>query len=465
MFKKLKSIKLLELLILSTLFFSWSMLQGNIRLKNYLDTIIGNKIGITQNIKTISADINAGKIIAKTYPDKHTLDEIANFFEFDYMSVSTPGYIVQDNLSEEDPLKHIKFIGSDQLFPYDLFIEKILLTDGRVFDQQEIIKKTNVALISEAFAKDNNLQVGDTYNIKASINYNSHEHEDEHNHEHNHEHEDEHNHEIILIPIEVIGIFKANTTTSVSQDSEESLFYTNLLSTNIYITNSYAKEINSKLLARQIEASPTDFENITDLYGELITNNDKLIKHLEAFQTYEISIVPKNNKVTNKLKDELVSNLKQFPYVKVLLSLERYDVYQIFPQFIISIVIISFLSLVIYYLYSFSEIKNTRLFIKQHVLSIVLSFILGLGLSIFFTNIFINYISQFSPKYPIQDDIPIYNNLDKFKLTSDNILELRSTPIPFEFLAYLSLLILALSTAYLIYVLKKYKSKKYVRLS
>lgn len=44
MFKKLKSIKLLELLILSTLFFSWSMLQGNIRLKNYLDTIIDNKI-------------------------------------------------------------------------------------------------------------------------------------------------------------------------------------------------------------------------------------------------------------------------------------------------------------------------------------------------------------------------------------------------------------------------------------
>jgi hypothetical protein len=28
-----------------------------------------------------------------------------------------------------DPLKHIKFIGGDQVFPYDLFIEKILLIE------------------------------------------------------------------------------------------------------------------------------------------------------------------------------------------------------------------------------------------------------------------------------------------------------------------------------------------------
>lgn len=468
MFKKLKSIKLLELLILSALFFSLSILLGNLRLKSYLDTIIGNHIGITQNIKAMALDINDGKVITRIYPDRETLENIANLYEVDYMSVSTPAYIDQNNLSESNLLKHIKFIGTDQLFPYDLFIEKILLTEGRVFNQKEINSKTHVALISDSFAKENNLKVGDTYNIEASINDYNYEYEENHSHEHEleeeHAHDHELEHDIISIPIEVIGIFKANTTSAISQDAEESIFYTNLLSTNIYITNSFAKEINSKLLAKQIEAYPTNFENITDLYGELIKDKDKLIQHLESFQAYEIKIVPKNNRVTTQLKDKLTSSLKLFPYVKIVYNLERYEAYQILPQFIISIVIISFFSLIIYYLYSFSNIENTKLSIKQHILSMILAYILGLLLSIGCNNVFINFISQFSSKYPIQDDIPTYNSLDKFKLTSTNILELRSTPVAYEFLIYLSLIILALGLAYVIYVLKKYRFRNYVRL-
>ncbi|MBM7280941.1 hypothetical protein J5581_00850 [Streptococcus suis] len=460
MLKKLKTRKiLLELLILLSLIFSWSILEGNVRLNYYLETIIGNKIGIAQNFNTIASDINAGKVIIKTYPDKDTLDQISNFPEVEYMSVSTPAYVVQDNLSENDPLKHIKLIGGNQPFPYDLFIEKILLIDGRVFNQQEITQESNVALISENFARKNNLKIGDSYNIKAIGN------RFEHEHEHEHEHDSTDHDDIILIPIEIIGIFKANTTSLVSQDSKESQFYTNLLSTNIYITNNYAKIINSKLLTKQIETSPAEFENIKDFYGNTITDNDKLLKHLESFQTYEISIVPKNNRATNSIKDKLASKLKLFPYVKVLYSLERYDVYQIFPQITISIVVISFISLVTYYVYSFSNIRNNKQFIKHHILSIMLSFVLGIGLSNYCSNIYINYISQYSPKFPIQDDIPIYNNLDKIKLTTINMIELRSVPMVHEFLVYLSLIFIALILSFLIYKLKKYRDKKYVRLT
>ncbi|HFI0136303.1 TPA: ABC transporter permease, partial [Streptococcus suis] len=224
MLKKLKTRKiLLELLILLSLIFSWSILEGNVRLNYYLETIIGNKIGIAQNFNTIASDINAGKVIIRTYPDKDTLDQISNFPEVEYMSVSTPAYVVQDNLSENDPLKHIKLIGGNQPFPYDLFIEKILLIDGRVFNQQEITQESNVALISENFARKNNLKIGDSYNIKAIGN------RFEHEHEHEHEHDSTDHDDIILIPIEIIGIFKANTTSLVSQDSKESQFYTNLL--------------------------------------------------------------------------------------------------------------------------------------------------------------------------------------------------------------------------------------------
>ena len=100
MYRNLKTEgKLLELLILSTLFFSWSILEGTVRLNYYLDIIIGNKIGIVQNLKTISSDINIGKIIVSTYPDKYTLEEIRNFPEVEYMSVSTPAYVTQDGLS------------------------------------------------------------------------------------------------------------------------------------------------------------------------------------------------------------------------------------------------------------------------------------------------------------------------------------------------------------------------------
>ena len=190
------------------------------------------------------------------------------------------------------------------------------------------------------------------------------------------------------------------------------------------------------------------FENITDLYGNAITNNDKLLEHLESFQTYEISIVPKNSRVTSRLKDKLTSKLKLFPYVKVLYSLDRYDAYQIFPQLTLSIVVMSFLSLVSYYVYSFSNIKTIKQFVNQHILSIALSFVIGIGLSKCFSNFFINNMSQFSPNFPIQDDIPIYNNLDKIKLTPMNILELRSVPMIYEFFVYLSLIIIALTLSY-----------------
>ncbi|HFI0339990.1 TPA: hypothetical protein ACGOWD_002340, partial [Streptococcus suis] len=94
-----------------------------------------------------------------------------------------------------------------------------------------------------------------------------------------------------------------------------------------------------------------------------------------------------------------------------------------------------------------------------------LSFVLGIGLSNYCSNIYINYISQYSPKFPIQDDIPIYNNLDKIKLTTINMIELRSVPMVHEFLVYLSLIFIALILSFLIYKLKKYRDKKYVRLT
>lgn len=145
MFKNKNYSKVLfEIILLSTLIFSWIILAGNNRLKNSIKMINGNKIGITPDTQKISSDLNMGKTIAPVFPDKKTLDKIENDSEITYMSIGIPSYITQADIKENDILKNLKLIGTNQVTPYDLFIEKILLVEGRKFTEKEIIQEKNV---------------------------------------------------------------------------------------------------------------------------------------------------------------------------------------------------------------------------------------------------------------------------------------------------------------------------------
>lgn len=466
MFKNKNYSKVLfEIILLSTLIFSWIILAGNNRLKNSIKMINGNKIGITPDTQKISSDLNMGKTIAPVFPDKKTLDKIENDSEITYMSIGIPSYITQADIKENDILKNLKLIGTNQVTPYDLFIEKILLVEGRKFTEKEIIQGKNVAIMSEEFVKRNKLKIGDTYYISISVAPFEYEEEDEHVHEEKDEHiHKEEDVKTITFPIKVIGVFKSNINTSIRQDSEESLFYINLLSSNMYIPNIFSKEINSKLLSKQIDFFPNEFKDVKDLYGKTITEKNKLLEHLEAFQTYEISLVPKNNYVSSDLKERLSTKLNKFPYIEAIYTSDRYDVYQILPVIILSVAIISFIVSIVYYFYKFTKYRKAKFFVKQLIFCSIISFSFGLLLSNIFSSFYINELSRFSSKYPNQENISVYNNLEKTILTTENILELRRIPLELSLLSSIFLIAVVITIAYILFRIHNYQSRKYVRL-
>lgn len=151
--------------------------------------------------------------------------------------------------------------GSNYAKILDVEENKIKITEGRTFTQEEIDKGTNAALISSKVADENGLSVGDQV-VLDNVAYESYN-------------ETEGVGELFKVdtPVEIIGIFEPtsvemNDNSNAKDGGEQNKINQQMMSTQqlntIYLTNKLVTEMNKEFSEKYSKASGIESEEIVD---------------------------------------------------------------------------------------------------------------------------------------------------------------------------------------------------------
>lgn len=399
--------------ILCFLFFSFGIIVlGNYNFNIVIDNVIGNKFSIIQDIVKISSDYESGITITKTFPEEAFFSEIKNDPNIDYISKSIPLYIetedTKDTVDSHGDL--YKLIGVDQRFFYDLVIEKVIITEGRTFLDDDL--NTNSAIISKKYAILNNIKVGDKIDLEALI----------------HSNKGEHDHVTSQLPLKIIGIFTPNKFNSLDTTSDEFKFNSAILNTNFYVSNSLVRDYREKLLNIEVNNYPENYEEYLDPYKQKIDNKEELIRNLLMEEFFEISIIPNENISIYKFRNNLTKNIKSYPYMKIIDGNSRYKKLNIFGNFSIPLFIVSFVILDIFNIVALQKIRSIKIgklkvfvaWFTINLISITLSYFLANKIRVGYLYV----INRFSNLVPAEYEITQYYRLDKVILDNETIQKL-----------------------------------------
>lgn len=443
--------------ILCCLFFLFGLIVlGNYNFNTVVDSVIGNKFSIIQDIVRISSDYESGITLTKTFPEEAFFTEIKNDPKIDYISKGIPLYVETEDTEHTVDSENLhgdlyKLIGVDQRFFYDLVIEKVTITEGRTFLKDDL--NTNSAIISKEYALLNNIKVGDKIYLEALI----------------HSNKGEHDHVTSQLPLKVIGIFTPNKFNSLDTTSDEFKFNSAILNTNFYVPNSLVQDYRKKLLTVEVNNYPENYEGYLDPYKQKINNKEKLIENLLMEDFFEISIIPNENISLSKFRNDLTKNIKKYPYMKVIDGNSRYKKLNIFGNFSIPLFILSFVTLVIFNTISLQRIRRTttgklKIFVSWFTINLI-----SIPISYFLVNKIIGgylyLINRFSNLVPAEYEITQYYRLDKVILDNETIHKLMMLSFSETICAgVLGIMFCTLITLIINYVLQR-RDANYRRLS
>jgi len=164
----------------------------------------------------------------------------------------------------------------------DIEENKIALSDGRVFKQEEIDQAKPVALVSTLFAEMNNLHIGDTITFDMNVfKWN----------------EEEINHtdqppivSTKAYPYEIIGIFDASL--SINEDDAQTQGYVDYSMTQrIYIPNSCVSIMNEWMVEEENKHNDYDFE-LSDVQSIMPKYYLKDVEQLSSFKEAATKLIP-----------------------------------------------------------------------------------------------------------------------------------------------------------------------------
>ncbi|MDT2815028.1 ABC transporter permease [Vagococcus carniphilus] len=213
---------------------------------------------------------------------------------------------------------NIKGVNYNEVF--DIKNNIISLTDGRVFEKDEVNKGKSVALISDEFAKENNLRVGDKMTIDTVIEDQS----DMMNPDNSDSDESKDTKKVKKdFQVKVIGTFKVlqadKGSKQKSKDDQmmDQMTYTERANV-IYAPNKFVQEFNKTIQLKTFEEFPANF-------GENMTK-EKLLKSIETDFSSAKYILKKPEMAEDfKVKATQILEQEKLKYSRVILSTDQYE--------------------------------------------------------------------------------------------------------------------------------------------
>ena len=300
--------------------------QGTKSVETTIKKKLGSLATVTEDYEKFWKENEDNEDADLNMPKPETLDEIGALEQVNYYDYSIRGGIQTKNFKaaqaedgsvmfgDEENGYYINFKGVNYNEVLDIKNNIIKLTDGRVFEKEEVEKGKNVILISEELAKANDVRVGDKVTIDYIIN-NGIIYKDDGTTEET---------EVIKkdFQMEVIGIYnviqsekkekKDNNNGGMDQES-------NYLerANSIYAPNDYVSSVTKEGLTLSYEKNPDDFDMNKDEFEEMLNNYNY------ATATYTL----KSPEVAEDFRIQAEKILKdnKNTYSKVLISSDQYN--------------------------------------------------------------------------------------------------------------------------------------------
>ncbi|MBO0476878.1 ABC transporter permease [Vagococcus sp. DIV0080] len=302
--------------------------QGTKSVESSIKKKLGAVATITQDVEQIEKDAkNDDSVYEKiTMPKQETLSEIGKLDEVNYYDYSLTTYINTMKLKMAQSKNQDFIVGDGETSNFTLkgvnFNEVldvknniIKVTDGRVFEKDEIEKNKNVVMISEDVAKENNLRVGDKMVIDYHTAMGMMMSED--------------GSETKIDPVkkdyqvEVIGTFsvlQSEKKSSKKNDNSDMQNESNYMErvNSIYAPNGFVSKVGK-------ETSLLEFEKNPDMYGGI--SKEEFLKQQEDMDFATATYTLKSPEMTEdfRIKAQKILKDSKNKYAKVLISSDQFD--------------------------------------------------------------------------------------------------------------------------------------------
>lgn len=297
-----------------------------------VEATIKNKLGA---IATITEDFDKIEKDAKDDPNVYekinrpgvtAFNEIGELSEVNYFDYSVNGYLSTEKFKAAQP-KDVEFVGGEgetHFFTFkginfnevlDIKNKIVQLKDGRVFEKSEVEKGSNVVLISEEVAKENDVRVGDKVTLDYTSSMGVMIAED--------------GSETKTEPIkkdyqvEVIGIFSVLQSEKKSKKDENSGMMndeSNFIerSNTIYAPNQLVTKVMK-------ETSLLEFEKQPEMFGDM--SKEDFEKMMDENNTGTATYTLKSPEVAEdfRIKTDKILQKNGHKYSKVLISSDQYE--------------------------------------------------------------------------------------------------------------------------------------------
>lgn len=334
-----------SLILFAVIFILGNVMAGAIAIdqgtKSVEDTIkakLGATATISEDYERMSKDQEQNEkgepdfdFFKDNSPTQKTLKKIGELSEVKYYDYSMNSManteklkmveMKDENFQYGEPgMNWINLKGNNYNEVFDIKNNIISLTDGRVFEKDEINKGKSVVLISNEFAKENNLRVGDKMTIDAVI-------QDESAMMVQDQSDSDESKEIKKVKkdfqAEVIGTFKVlqadKGSKSKSKDDQmmDQMTYTDRANT-IYAPNKFIQNFEKTIQLKSFEEFPENF-------GDEMTK-EKLLKSMETDFGSAKYILKKPEMAEDfKVKASQILEQDKLKYSKVILSTDQYE--------------------------------------------------------------------------------------------------------------------------------------------
>lgn len=308
--------------------------QGTKSVEESIKKKLGAVATVTQDFEKLNQDAeNESDVIEDPLmPSSKVIKEIGELDEVNYFDYSISYHITTEKLKNVQPksdniimgeegMSYLNLTGVNYNEVYDIKNNLVSLKDGRVFEKEDIKKGKPVILISDEYAKENNLRVGDKLTLDVIIQ----DYSDMGMPDSSEDKDKEESKKIKKdIQTEVIGIFQVLQAEKSKKENKKNQFGMDEMNyleraNSAYTPNDFLQSTIKTLKIKEFEEFPQNFED--DLTKE------QLIKDLDI----DNGVTAKFTLKTPELSEQFRVNANQIlereklKYSKIILSADQYD--------------------------------------------------------------------------------------------------------------------------------------------